>query len=200
MRIRDLRGLLPWLVGAGVLAACTIGTEFVRPSPDFVRLGETTFAQIVERFGKPQGEDQIREDGRTVRRIAYFFGSEMEAPKVPGTVCLRILIFGISEDIVVGEGFTSTCASDHTDFDARKSAEIIKDKTRCDEVTAMLGRPNVREIYPAIDRKGHLSIGYSFSYMTRPGQKIKSYDKSLAILCDSDGVVRETAFTESTVP
>lgn len=196
MRIPGRYGFILSASAAIALSACTIGTEFVRPPADFVRLGETTRAQIIERFGKPQEEQQVRSNSHLLRSIAYFFGSETEPPKVPGTVCVRLLYFMLSDDIVVGEGFQSNCAADHTDFDESRSGEIVKDKSRCDDVIAIMGRPSARAVYPAVEKKGELNMGYTFKYMARPGGPAKNYTKQLEFLCDSDGIVREILFRE----
>jgi hypothetical protein len=197
VRTANFRGEFLLVAAAAMLAACTVGSPFVRPQEDSIRLGETTRAQIIERFGKPQEERQVRSDSHLLRAITYFFGNEMEAPKLAGTVCVRVLYFIFSEEIVVGEGFASSCAADHTDFDARKAADIVKGKTRCDDVIASMGRPGGRGIYPAVDNKGELNIAYMFNSVSLPGRTPKTYEKKLDIICDPNGVVRETLFVES---
>jgi hypothetical protein len=198
MKASSISGSMLPGVAAALLTACatTFGTQFARPPADFVHLGETTQAQIVERLGKPEGESQARSDGQQLRIIHYYFGSETERPKDFGTVCVRTLIFVLSGEIVVGEGFKSSCAADHTDFDERKAADIVKGKTRCDEVIAMMGRPNTLGIYPTVEKKGDLSIGYVFS-AERRGAPAMSYSKQLSLHCDADGIVREVSFEES---
>jgi len=192
------RSLVFSVAAASVLVSCSVGTQFVRPPADFVRLGETTRAQIVERYGKPQDERQISSNGRQVATVGYFFASQSEAAKVPGTLCVRTLMFTLSDDVVVGEGFRSSCLSDHTDFDERRVGEIVKGKTRCDEVVAMLGRPAAREIYPSLEKKGDMGIYYFFEYVAQPGRdKPKEFTKELLVTCDPEGVVSDTSFAES---
>lgn len=183
---------------AGVLVSCGVGTQFVRPPADFVRLGETTRAQVVERYGKPQDERKISENGRRVFTVGYFFASESEAAKVPGALCVRTLMFTLSENVVVGEGLRSSCLSDHTDFDETKIANVVKGKTRCDEVIERFGRPSAREIYPSIEKKGDTGVYYIFAYMSlRAGEKPKEFKKEFLVMCDPAGVVSDTSYTES---
>jgi hypothetical protein len=198
MRTSPISGSILPVAAAALLTACatTFGTQFARPPADFVHLGETTQAQIVERLGKPQREEQHRSDGQLLRSIYYYFGSETEPPKDSDTVCFRRLIFVLSDDIVIHEAFTSTCAADHTDFDERKAGDIVKGKTRCDEVIAMMGRPNTRAIYPSADKKGELSIGYAYRDIGRLWGPRKNYSKELKFLCDSEGMVRDMSFQE----
>lgn len=189
--------LIVSVVVAAALSAGAAGTGFVRPPADAVRLGETTRAQIVERFGKPRLERQFRLNGVTLWSAEYFVASDAEAPKVPETRCMRWMIFFLADDTVVGDGFVSACASDHTDFDERKVGDIVKGKTRCDDVTAMLGRPGMRGIYPAGVKPGELNLGYVFRYEAGAGRQANSYLKDLEVLCDPQGVVREVTFEET---
>jgi outer membrane protein assembly factor BamE (lipoprotein component of BamABCDE complex) len=197
VRISGASRFIVSVLAATALSAGAAGTEFVRPPADAVRLGETTRSQIVERFGKPRLERQFRKNGALLRSAEYFFASEAEAPKVPGTRCLRWMIFYLADDTVVGDGFVSACASDHTDFDERKADYIVKGKTRCDDVTAMLGRPAMRGIFPAGVKQGELNLGYVFRYEAGTGRQAKSYLKDLEIVCDPQGVVREVTFDET---
>ena len=187
-----------------LLAACetpTIGTSFSRPPPDFVRLGETTRAQIVAEYGKPAEERQVRADGHLLSIISYYHGNREEAPRIPGSVCVRTLQFAVSADIVVAEAFSSNCEADHTDFDDSRVASIVKGTSRCDTVIAALGRPTSRSIYPANANKDELSIGYSFEAMG-PGPSFAPtvsyrYRKQLEVICSQDGIVRDVSFFES---
>jgi hypothetical protein len=179
------------------LSGCAVGTAFVRPAPDAIQLGRTTYAEVVERVGKPEEEKRARENGRELRQIAYAYVGEAEAPAVPNTVGGREMFFVFSEDIVVAEGFMSSYASDSTDFDDRKVADIVEGKTRCDEVVSMFGRPDVRAIYPAVEKEGETAIGYTFRYLKRPALQFKMFRKGLQVGCDSAGVVTKVSYTEA---
>lgn len=182
---------------AAFLTACAVGTPFNRPPEDFVRLGETTRAQIEQRFGKPDEEKSFRQDDVAGQFIQYTYANDAEPPKMPNTLCIRSLSFALVDGVVFAEYFVSDCASDHTDFDERKATTIIKGQTRCSEVVAILGRPSYRAIYPLTTEKGHMQIGYSFQYVKRPLLQLNMYEKSLQVVCDTNGVVREVTFSES---
>lgn len=185
---------------SALATGCAIGTAFVRPPEDFVKLGETTRAQIVERFGKPDDEDSKRRNGHHFKVISYTFSSNAEAPKVPNTLCVRTIEFTLADDIVVGEGFVSSCAFDHTDFDEHKRGWIFKGETTCEDVIALFGRPAQRAIYPIATEKANLLIAYRFMYVKRPLLALNIYHKALGFECDADGVVRDTAYAESGEP
>jgi hypothetical protein len=196
MRITRAGGFVLSVVAAVALSAGAADQALVRPAEDAVRLGETTRAQVVERFGKPKLERQFRKNGALLRSLEYFSASEAEAPKVPGTGCMRWMIFFVSDVVVVGDGFVSACASDHTDFDEGRARDIVKGRTRCDEVIAMLGRPAMRGIHPAGVKQGELNVGYLFRYEAGAGRQARSYLKDLEIICDPQGVVRDVMFDE----
>jgi hypothetical protein len=200
MRVRGVRGAVCLVAAVAAVAACAIGTAFVRPAEDFVRLGETTRAQVIERFGKPDDEQHRRRDEHTLTVISYTYSNNAEATKVPNTLCVRMIEFTLSGDVVVGESFASACASDHTDFDEHKARDIVKDKTRCDEVVAVLGRPAGRAVYPVAREKGEMYLAYHFLYAKRPLLQLNLYQKVLGIGCSADRVVRETEFMERGTP
>ena len=179
------------------LAACAVGTPFVRPAPEAIEMGKTTYAQVVERLGKPSDETRSRKDGHVLRAIDYTHASDAEAAKVPNPAGIRQLIFVFSDDVVVAESFVSSFASDSTDFDDRRVGEIVKGKTRCDEVLAMFGRPSARAIYPVADQPGETAIGYEFKYVKRPILQFKIFAKSLLVTCDAAGTVTQSTYSES---
>jgi hypothetical protein len=101
------------------------------------------------------------------------------------------------DDVVYAEGFISACAADHTDFDERKAADIVKGRTRCDEVPQLLGRPSFRAIHPVAKVKGEYVVGYQFKYPKRPLLQLNFYEKDLEVVCDANGVVREVMSSEA---
>ena len=189
--------LLVSSTAAVVLTACAVGTPFNRPSEDFVRLGETTRAQIEQRFGRPNDEKTFRQDDVAGQLIQYTYSHDAEPPKMPNSLCIRSLTFALVNEVVFAEHFVSACASDHTDFDERKVSTIVRGQTRCGEVVSILGRPSYRAIYPLTTGKGDLQIAYTFQYMKRPLLQLNMYEKSLQVFCDANGVVRELSFSES---
>jgi len=114
------------------------------PAPEAIELGKTTYAQVVERLGKPSDETRSRKDAHALRAIDYTHASDAEAAKVANTAGIRQLVFVFSDDVVVAESFVSSFASDSTDFDDSRVGEIVKGKTRGDEVLSR----DVRSTFP----------------------------------------------------
>lgn len=196
MSIRSASGHVLGVTGLLVMTACAVGTTFVRPQADAIELGKTTYSQLVARLGKPESEDRRRQNDVVFRQVSYSYVGDAEVPKVPNTMGGRELTFLLVDEVVVGEQFMSSYAADATDFDERKIDNIVKGKTRCDEVVAMLGRPSARATYPAVDAKGESLIGYVFWYAKRPYLQFKMFKKSLIVDCDSVGVVKSTSYSE----
>jgi hypothetical protein len=192
------RRALAGTVGAIVLlTACAVGSQFSRPPEDFVRLGFTTRPQVEARLGRPGDEKNFRQDGLQGRAIQYTYSNDAETAKMPNSLCIRSLTYMLVDDVVYAEGFISACAADHTDFDERKAANIVKGRTRCDEVPQLLGRPSFRAIYPVAKMNGEYVIGYQFKYVKRPLLELNMYQKDLEVVCDVNGIVREVASSEA---
>lgn len=185
------------LAAALLVGACAVGTPFVRPAADDIQLGKTTYDELVARLGNPEGETRTRMNERVMRSISYTYIGEAESPKAANSMGGRELSYLILDNVVVAESFMSSYASDHTDFDERRYQDIVKGKTRCEEVVAMYGRPCIRAIYPVSDKPGDTIIGYTFRYMKRPLLQFKMFKKTLAVVCDSQGVASDVAYSES---
>jgi hypothetical protein len=181
----------------GALTACATGTQFIRPTEDFARLGETTRAQVEARLGKPDAEENYRQNGLLAKFIQYTYSNDAETTRIPNTLCVRSIEFVLVDDVVFAELFVSACASDHTDFDERRASEIVKGETRCDEVPSLLGRPAYRAIYPIAKERGAMELGYNFQYVKRPLLQLNMYVKTLSIVCDANGIVREVSLSET---
>jgi hypothetical protein len=181
----------------GALTACATGTQFTRPTEDFARLGETTRAQVEARLGKPEAEENYRQNDLLAKFIRYTYSSDAESARIPNTLCVRSITFVLVDDVVFAELFVSACASDHTDFDERKASDIVKGETRCDQIPSMLGRPAYRAIYPIAKERGTTNLGYDFQYVKRPLLQFKMYEKELSFVCDADGIVREVSLSET---
>jgi len=200
MYVPNLRSFPLLIVIPFMLAACAVGTEFVRPAPEAIEVGKSTYNQVIEHFGKPKDETRVRKNDELLRAISYTYANDMESAKVPNTLAARNIFFLFLGEVVVAEEFNSSFASDSTDFDQRKVGDIVKGKTRCEEVVQMLGRPAGKAIYPAIDKRGESAIVYGFSYVKRPLLQFKTYSKQLKVVCDSGGVVTDVSYVEAGDP
>lgn len=187
--------LLP-IAAALVIGGCAVGAPFVRPASDAITLGKTTYSEVVARMGEAGEESRSRKNGYLLRSLVYTYAADAEPPKVPNTLSIKQALFVFADDVVVLEGFVSSFAADHSDFDDRKVGDIVKGKTHCDEVVAMLGRPAIRGIHPIVDEKDDYAIGYWFQYAKRPALQFKFFKKELDVLCDRAGIVKDVGYSE----
>jgi hypothetical protein len=188
------------VASAIALAACAVGTPFVRPAQESIELGKTTYRELVDRLGKPDDDKPMRWNDVQIRSVSWTFANNADAPKVPNTLGIRQLEYLIANDVVVAERFASSFASDHTDFDEKKASDIVEGKTRCEQVIALMGPPAARAIHPAVDAKGDTAIGYVFQYAKRPLLQFDFYTKSLVVECGPDGVAKSVKYSELGTP
>ena len=176
------------VASAIALAACSVGTHSVRPAPESVELGRTTYRQLVDRFGKPDDDKPMRWNDVQIRSVSWTYANNAnDAPKVPNTLGIRQLEFLLAHDVVVAGG-VSSFAVDHTDFDEKKATGIVEGTTRCEQVIALMGPPGARAIHPAVEGKSDSLVGYVFQYAKRPLLQFDVYTKSLVVECGPDGV------------
>jgi hypothetical protein len=179
-----------------LLGGCVAGTNFSRPPVDTIQLGETTYGEVVQRFGKPISEERVRRNEHLLRVIKYFYSNGEEAARAPATRGVRRMEFLFSDDIVVGEGYVSTFASDHTDFDESKVKAIIENKTTCAQIVSMLGRPSARIGYPLTQSPGETVIAYMFAYAKGSAFQSETFEKSLTVGCDQSGIATRVKYSE----
>lgn len=188
------------VASAIALAACSVGTPFVRPAPESVELGRTTYRQLVDRFGKPDDDKPMRWNDVQIRSVSWTYANNADAPKMPNTLGIRQLEFLLANDVVVAERFVSSFAVDHTDFDEKKATGIVEGTTRCEQVIALMGPPAARAIHPAVEGTSDSLVGYVFQYAKRPLLQFDFYTKSLVVECGPDGVAKSVKYSESGTP
>jgi hypothetical protein len=204
------------LVTAAVAAAgCfpTIGRDFVRPDAANVRLGETTLAQVRERYGQPRSERSWGRGGTELAREAgapfgvarvdgvmheldYYFQDRSAPASAPGIEPSRSLKMWFWNGRLVGYLAHSSFQADATAFDEAKVAAIVPWKSFRPDVTAALGEPSGMRIYPMVQSEDlQVMTYYAFEFDRGAGQ---TRSKTLHVLTDSIGVVRDVRFDGST--
>jgi hypothetical protein len=188
-------GLALWVAGCA-------GRDFVRPSADSLRLGKTTYAEIVARFGSPYREGTMLKNEHIVKTISYAYSTKLgESPAVSGITPARATGFYFVDLVLVGHEFTSSFEKDHTDFDETKITQIKKGETTKDQVIALIGQPTGTYIFPLVQRKDENGLVYLYS-QTRVepipfAPKIKQYRKVLVVSVGENGVVTDVTFNAS---
>jgi hypothetical protein len=184
---------------AGFITACSVGTPHVRANAEALKLGSTTYSQVLERFGEPQHVGDLVKNGKPIKSISYSFALVSEEAQRPGIVPARAMTYYFDEHyIFVGQTFESSFDLDSTDFDERKLARIIKGKTTRAEVISLLGKPSGSYIAPMVKATYGEAIGYSnitFGKKSSSGRKVLV--KSLHISFNENDQVSDMDFSST---
>jgi hypothetical protein len=186
-----IRGLLAAMLV--MLVGCA-GTNFVRPNSDTLKLGQTTYEQIVQQFGKPRREGTILKNDKTVKAISYAYAALGGEPLHAGVVAARGIDFYFFNDALVGYAFISSWKEDNTDFDETKLSAITKGQSTREEAIALLGKPGGWYKDPLVKSSASEAAAYIYveAYLNR-----KLLRKSLVVSFDQGGVVSGVEFTSS---
>jgi hypothetical protein len=89
-----------------LLAACA-GTDFVRPTPDQLRLGATTKEDVLKQFGDPRSKGSAIVSGESVDSVSYAYAAVGAEAYSPGVTGARSVEFVFWKDRLVGHQFNS---------------------------------------------------------------------------------------------
>lgn len=195
MKIAYVKSLLVALLFT--LAACG-GKDFVRPSPSAFQLGNTTYSQVIEQMGEPEGTGEVYKNGAQIKTISYVYASMGGAPSEEGAIPGRAQIYMFHEGTLVGREFISSFKSDSSNFEDAKVADLKEGETSRAEVIKLFGEPTGAYVYPMVSEAVGEAIGYA--YQTVKGGTftgLKSFIKVLRISFDKDGIVSDLEFTTS---
>jgi hypothetical protein len=180
------------------LASCA-GGGFSRPADGELKLGETTQAEVLARMGAPATRGSTVRNGQPIDALVYEYVSESEAPHgYEGVIARRTLNLFFHDGRLAGHEFSSSVASDHTDFDLRKMKTIAKGATTRAGVTALLGRPSGYLGFPVVKVPGGQAMLYAYRENRRvPFGAPMAFTKTLLITFDESGVVNDLSYTTS---
>jgi outer membrane protein assembly factor BamE (lipoprotein component of BamABCDE complex) len=183
-------------VACAVLAGCA-GTDFVRPSTDDLKNGQTTYAQLIARMGPPRSEGSVLKNEQSIRTATYAYASVGGKPLRDGVTPARAMSFYFFKDTLVGHEFVSSWAEDNTDFDENKIKDIVKGKSTRAQVVQLMGRPSGYYIYPMIKAQTGDAAGYSYGETTGSAFNLKFFRKGLVVTFDPAGVVTDVEYSSS---
>ncbi len=176
------------------LYACSAGREFVKPDSDSLVIGQTTYNEIHERFGKPFQEGSSMINDLMVKSILYTYSTISEEALYEGVTPARAMVFQFSNNVLIGHVFNSSFKSDNTDFDETKLTSIKKGETSKNKVIEIMGKPNSINVVP--DKgKQVTTYGYSYSHVKGSAFNLKQYQKMAAITFDDNDIVSVVLFT-----
>jgi len=182
-----------------VLTGCGgAGRDFVRPSPDAVKLGETSYSQVLKQMGEPKTVGEVQRNGKNVKTAIYSYANVNGEPFEEGVNSYRGMTYFFSEDKLVGWQFTSSFKSDNTNFDETKVASIKKGESTRTDVIQLLGHPTALFIPPMVKETSGEALGYTYQAI-RGGllSGLKMNIKALRVSFDSAAVVSDIEFTSS---
>jgi hypothetical protein len=182
-----------WLLA---LAGCA-GTDFVRPDTASFRNGETTYAQIMARMGKPWREGTEIRNEKTIKSAVYAFASAGGKAQHQGVTPARAAGFYFYNDTLVGHEFISSWAEDHTDFDESRVKDIAKGRTTRAQLEQLLGKPVGAYIHPMIKAPAGDAAVYAYSQTSGSVFTLKFYRKVLVVSFDTAGVVTDVDFSSA---
>lgn len=165
-----------------------VGRNFVKPDPDTLIPGVTTYDEIVDRFGPPQvkGTDIINDV--KLRFLGFTYASTPSKS--------RRMTFLFQENLLVGYEFSSLYQNDSTSFDQSKISEIKKGVTTKEGVIKIFGNNYGKHIYPLISDKTQSALVYTSTKSNSTFTGAIFYKKKLVITIDHQNVVTDVKFVE----
>ena len=174
------------------LAGCA-GTNFSRPGPELLKNGETTYAQVVAKMGRPYQEGTVVKNEQTVKTVSYAYASVGGKPLHEGVTAARAIGLYFHNDTLVGHEFISSWAEDHTNFDDGKVSQIVKGKATRADVTRLFGEPGGYYVYPLVKTQGAEAAVYAYLEV----RGFTPFRKVLIVTFDGGGIVTDVEFTSA---
>lgn len=194
-----LNGLFVAIVALS-LSACVTGGGFPPPTEADLRIGQTTIAEVVQRFGPPYSRTRVANSAAVVNaapgdprptgmrpaavdgvieRLTYAHSASSSSG--------RIMALTFWNDRLVFRNFISSIESESTNFDEGKIGQIRRGATTASDLVALLGRPSGHGVYPAVANPGNRLIVYQFVQINPQNRSVlfKRFD----VLVDSRDIV-----------
>jgi outer membrane protein assembly factor BamE (lipoprotein component of BamABCDE complex) len=205
-----------YLLLACVVAACTHGRDFAKPTPEALVLGHTTTAEVEGRYGRPYRQSRaIRSDDG--ERAGYVPATPFAAALTPGTFAsftylytdttstvlyggaatAKAIVFIFWNDTLVSYNYISTFNdSSSSNFDEGRIAGLKRGEMTRANIIELLGEPTGRAIYPQIRDQGTEAFVYDYVQFNRRERRTKT----LVILFGGDGTLQDFRFGSDDQP
>lgn len=179
-------------IAALVLASTVIafsgcaGQNFVRPDSAELKVGQSTYSQVIAKMGEPRNTGEELKNGAKMKKVTYAYASTGGEPLEAGVIPARALAYYFHEDQLVGQEFLSSFKADNSNFDETKVPAIEKGKTTRTEVVQSLGKPTATFVKPMVQETSGEALGYTYQ-TTRGGafSGFKFFRKTLRITFDN---------------
>lgn len=225
---RRVAAFLLSIVLSGAIGACSsMGKDFDRPSAGSLQLGQATVADVVARFGQPEGRTvkigDAAPDGMAdaagrpagllpatvpgeVQSLRYLHiqsnavGTLLIGSFVPTVTSHRALTLTFWNGRLISYAFDSSFDKDTTAFDESKVRGFVRGQTTRSEVIGQIGMPGGEGIYPRVAHQGTRVLTYQYDrpMLSLPSSTGRSMQsKSLELLFDSSDKLLEFYTTRS---
>ncbi|MBI3432588.1 MAG: hypothetical protein HY018_10300 [Hydrogenophilales bacterium] len=178
-----------------LLAACAQNKDFVRPSSEALRLGKSTYSDVVNVLGESGFKMQTGTiNGERIQSIDYGYS---EAAKFIGlNAPQRVLHLTFFKGVLIGEEYNSSFDQDSTKFDVDKVFRLVNGKSTRADVISALGKPSGEILYPLV--KDRMGRGLVYWYTeNRPMFDYITHISRLIVFLDGRGIVKDISYREN---
>ena len=182
------------LIGTLLLVAGCAGRDFVRPRPDALMLGKTSYEDVLRQLGNPYRKGSSLKEGQTVISITYAYANAWATSGFGNVTPARSMNFYFVHDVLVGYDFTSSYTEDLTDFDETRVAQIHTGETKQTEVEQLLGPAAGMYAYPLIKPGPERAFVYLYTQTRTQPFSVDVYLKKLVVSVDGNGIVTDVDF------
>jgi hypothetical protein len=195
--MKTVNRLMQTAMLAACVTGCSVGNDFVKPDGKMLTLGQTTYHEILQRFGSPRQEGSVSKNDRIMKTATYAYASTLGKSVRDGATAGRAMGFYFLDNSLVGYDFLSTFPEDHTDFDESKVEQIKKGETTRVNLLELLGQPGGIYRYPMIKSKEDEALVWKYLHIRGSMFSVKPYLKSIVVTLDADNKVKEIEFAAS---
>jgi hypothetical protein len=182
--------------------ACTLGPKFVAPESDSFEFGETTYEEILAKFGKPNTEQIIQQKNHLIKMVNYHCqtGTLADEGWKEGIMAQRFLTFYFNNKKLIGHYVSSSYKDDATNFDVNKINYIQEGETTRNQVIGLMGPRYGECMYPLTEVQDERVIFYSYREIS--GSVTGGWKRHARILSvtynANNGIVSKVDFSETT--
>jgi hypothetical protein len=185
------------LISAICLITGCQGRNFVRPRPDSLTLGKTSYEDVIRQLGDPYRKGSSLKEGQTITRLTYAFANAWATTGLGNVTPTRSLRLYFVQRVLIGYDFTSTYTEELTDFDETKVAQIRTGETTQTEVEHLLGPAGGLYACPLIKRESARGLVYLYTQTRSEPFSLNIYLKKLVVSLNGDGIVTDVDFNTS---
>jgi hypothetical protein len=214
-----MRRTLPMLALLLLAGGCLpIGRQFVRPTPNTFRLGQSTVEDVKKVLGDPSDQRAwARNSGvlldpptplptlfgsapvsGAMRELTYSYLWRFGEASTRGVDPSKRLRLWFWNDRLIGYRASSSFKEDSTDFDDAKVADVTPWKSQRDDVVRLLGQPSGVAGYPLTRHEDQQILIYETFEWDASEKQIRS--KTLHVLVNALGLVEDARFDGSSRP